>query len=803
MMRPRERVLIVAVVLMLALGIGATTAIFTVVHSVLLEPLPYRDSNRLVRIVHSIGGRDQPYFSDVVYLTYVDNTQTFGDLGVWAPGSTATITGRGEPEEVRALTANRGLLTTLDVAPQLGRWFSADEDAPGAPGSVILLGGYWQRRMGGDPSVLGQSLTINGRPHRIIGVMPAGFSFAGDFEIILPLRLDRAAPVPVFRLLGVARLKPGVTLAQASGDAARILRIWLTSNGQTDPAFLARYQPSLRSLKQHVVGDVSNMLWILMGAIGIVLLMVCANVANLLLVRAEARRHEFEIRAALGATWGRLARQLLFESMALALLGGALGVVVAHLGLRALAAISPSNLPRLAEISIDPTVLAFVLIVSLLSGVLFSLAPVLKHARTEFVLSSLAGVRGASLSRERQRTQQLLVVAQIALALVLLVSSGLMIRSFRQLLGVNPGFAQPAQLQTFTISIPPATLKDPERVTRMQQEILDRIAAIPGVQSAAFTTRLPMGSGRSSAALTAEGQADDGRTPPNRQVKLISPGMFGTFGIPLIAGRDVAWSDVYQGRDIAVVSENLARELWGSPEAALGKRIREYYDRSSPWRDVVGVAGDVHDDGVHQVPPATVYVPAQPAQRLFGLSGYQPRRVTIAIRTALAGNESLLAQLRQAVWSLSNTLPLSDVRTLDVLVGESMARTSFTLVLLGIAGSMALLLGVSGVYGVLSYSVSQRRREIGIRLALGAPLGDIRWLFLQRGLLLGAAGSAIGLVCAAAFAGLMRSLLFGIGPFDPVTFMAMTGLLAAFAALASYLPTRRALRIDPVESMRD
>jgi putative ABC transport system permease protein len=783
-----------AAVLMMALGIGATTAVFSVVKSVLLNPLPYPRPDALVRIVHAIGGVDQPYFNDAVYLTYAQNSATIYDLGVWIPDATATITGERDPEEVRSLTASRGVLTTLGVPPEVGRWFSAAETAPGAPPAVMLTHGYWLRRFGGDRRVLGRVLTVNGKPHPIVGVMPDHFRFAGDFEILLPLRINAAAPVPFFRMLGVARLKDGVTLAQANADAGRILRLWLTNTGQRDPSFQARYQPALQPLKQDVVGDVGPTLWVLMAAIGIVLLLACANVANLLLVRADARRQEFAIRTALGASWQRIARQLLLESLVLALLGGALGVAIAYLGLRALVATGPSNLPRLAEVSVDPVVLAFALGISLLSGLLFGLVPIVKHARP----------RRAGLDRyaERQRSQQALVAAQMALALMLLVAAGLMIRSFQALRGVDPGFADPEYVQTFTISILPELVPDGEQALRMQRDVLERVTAIPGVASAAFMTRVPMGSDRGSVALTVEGRPDDGRTPPNRHVKVVSPGGFRTLGTRLVAGRDFDWPDLTNRRSLAIVSESLAREYWGSPHAALGKRVREYYDNRSAWREVVGVVGDVHDDGADQPAPPTIYWPSQAAGRFLGASGYPARRVGVVVRTERAGTPTLFGQLREVVRSVSPALPLSEVRVLSEVYALSMARTSFTLTMLAIAGTMALALGVSGLYSVVAYAVSQRRREIGIRLALGASVAHVRGLFVRRGLAVVAGGLVLGLGGAAAVTRLMQSLLFGISPFDPVAFATMPFVLATVAALASYLPARRAAAVDPVETLR-
>jgi predicted permease len=791
------------VIATLALGIGATTAIFSVVKSVLINPLPYPEPDALVRIVHSIGGISQPFLSDAVYLTYLDNTQTLQDVGVWFPGGTAAITGHGAPEEVRTLTASRGVLTTLGVRPEIGRLFSTADDTPGTSDTVILSHGYWQERFGGDRAVLEQVLTIGGRPHQIVGVMPPDFRFGREFEIVLPLQIDRAAPIPPFRLLAVARLKAGVTLEQANDDAARILRIWLINSGQSDPVFQARYRPSLQPLKQDVVGDVGRTLWILMGAIGLVLLMACANVANLFLVRADAHRQELGIRAALGASWMRIARQLLVESLTFAVLGGAFGVVVAYLGVRALPAMAPGNLPRLSEIAMDPAILVFALTISVMSGLLFGLVPVLRVARPQFV-NAIGPGRGTRVACERQGSQQTLVAVQMALALVLMVSAGLMIRTFDALRRVDPGFTLPERVQTFTISIPPTLVPWEEAVgvTRMQQAILDRIAAVPGVASTAFTTRVPMGSARTSSALTVDGRADDARTPANRHAKFVSPAAFRTLGIPLIAGRDFTWTDLYDGRHVAIVSENLARELWGSPISALGKRVREYYDEQSPWREIVGVAGDVHDDGADRPAPTTIYWPAQVDERFFGISGYQPRRITIAIRSERAGFESLLDDVRGAVWSVSGTIPLAQVRTLDDVYGESLARTSFTLVMLGIAATMAVLLGIVGIYGVMSYGVLQRRREIAIRMAIGAQASEIRRLFLRRGIVLTCVGTAIGTAAAAALTRFMGALLFGISPLDPLTFAAVPIVLSAAALLAGYLPARRATKIDPMVALR-
>jgi putative ABC transport system permease protein len=762
-----------AAIVMLALGIGATTAIFSVVKGVLIDPLPYANSDALVRIVHNIGGIEQSYFNDAIITTYIENTRAFESFGVWSPSATGvTITGDGAPEEVRALTASRGFFTTLGVQPQIGRWFSAEDDAPGSANTAMIGRGYWQQKYAGDPSVVGRTIIINARPHQIIGVMPAHFVFGGEFDVLLPLRIDPARLVPFFYLNGVARMKPGVTLAQANADIARMLEIYF-DKFRVNTARAVRWVPSLVALKQDVIGDVGSTLWVLMGTIVVVLLMACANVANLSLVRAESRRQEF-----------------------------ALGLAIAYGGLQLLMAVEPANVPRLSEISLDPLAVMFAVAITLLCGLLFSLMPIAKSFGSRFTAPISVGARGTSHTRDRQRSQNILVAVQMALALVLLVSSGLMIRSFHALRSVEPGFAQPHTLQTFSITIPPTVVPDLEHVTRTQQEILDRIAAIPGVGSAAFTTRLPMDpSDRWSAALAADDKPDDGRTtPPNRQVKIVSPGTFQTFGTPIVAGRDFTWTDLYELREVAIISENLAREMWGSAQAALGRRIRQFYGAKGPWREIVGVSGDVYDDGVHQRAPATVYWPARLDARLF--AGYQPRRVSVVIRTDRAGTSSLLEELRQAVWSINPNLPLAHAATLEVLYDRSMSRTSFTLAMLAIAGMMALLLGISGIYGVIAYAVAQRRREIGIRMALGAQARQIRALFLRRGLIVAAVGVLLGLSAAVAFTRLMQSLLFGITPLDPITFTAMPVVLAAAALVATYLPARRALRVDPVETMR-
>jgi predicted permease len=472
-----------------------------------------------------------------------------------------------------------------------------------------------------------------------------------------------------------------------------------------------------------------------------------------------------------------------------------LALLLARGGLALLVWIRPANLPRLMEISIDPLVLAFLIGTSLLSAFLFGLIPTIKHARPR--LAAVLG-GGRTASRERQRAQNTLVVAQVALAVVLLVGAGLMIRSLQALLNVQPGFTRPEEIQILRISIPPA--ETPERVTRIQNDILDRIAALPGVASAAFATTVPLDEGQSRNPVAAENKDPNDRLPPLRVAKLVSPGLFRTQGTPLIAGRDFTWSDIYEMRSVAIVSESVAREIWSNSREALGKRIR--IANVGEWQEIIGVVGNVYDEGLQQKASTTVYWRAGLRPGVAGAPPSVPRSVAFLIRSGRAGTENFLHEIRQAVWSVNSNLPLAQVRTLGEVYDRSMARTSFTLTMLAIAGSMALILGVVGIYGVMAHSVSQRKREIGIRLALGAQQKSLKRNFVRQGLLLTSVGVAIGIAAAVPLTRFMSSQLFRIQPLDPLTFAAVTLLLSIAAASASYIPARRASAVDPATTLR-
>ena len=796
-------------VITLAIGIGANTAVFSVVNGVLIKPLPYPNSEELVGVWHSAPGAGFKEAvlsgSPTMLFTYREESRAFQDLGLWSGGA-VTVTGLAEPEQVRSLSVTYGTLQSLAVPPEIGRWFSREDDTPGSQQTVMLMHGYWQRRFGGDRGVVGRGITIDARPRTVIGIMPAGFQFLDvTADVILPLRFDRSRIfLGNFSYQALGRLKAGVTVQQANADIARLLPIWLKAwpppMGFDRKVFEnAGITPAVRPLKQDLVGNVSEVLWVLMGTIGVVLLMACANVANLFLVRIEGRQQELATRAAFGAGWGRIGRELLQESVLLGLIGGVVGVGVAVGSLRLLRALRPDTLPRLDEITIDPVVLGFALLASLLSGVLFGIIPVLKYGGPH-IAAALHGSRTASQSRERHRTRNALVVVQVALAVVLLVASGLMIRTFERLRNVQPGFTRPEQLQMVRVSVPDTMIEDPARVARLYNDILTAMASIPGVHATAFASSMPLEDFNSNDPVVAEDKAyTPGQLPPIRRFKLISPGYFRTVGTSLVVGRDFTWNDLFDDRAVAVISENMAREMWGTPAAALGKRIR--VANVDAWREIVGVVGDVYDDGVDQKASTLVYWPAM-MTKFWGNERYAARSVTFAMRTDRAGTDGFVGQVRQAVWSVNAGVPLALVRTLRDVYDRSMAKTTFALVMLAIAGAMALLLGVIGIYGVMSYSVSQRTREIGIRLALGVQQRAVRGMFLRHGIVLSAIGIAAGIGVALALTRLMTSMLFEVSPLDAPTFIAVSVVLLAAAVLASYLPARRASSLNPIDALR-
>jgi predicted permease len=793
-------------VLTLALGIGSTTAIFSVVYGVLLKPLPFQAPDRLVALYHvapGFGTNELPQ-SPATYFTYRDNARVFEDIGLWTTGDVSVNRG-GEPEQVRALRVTDGTLSLLGVRPALGRLVRKEDDVPDAPDRVILSDGYWQRAFGAVEDVVGQSLIINARPYEIIGVLPASFKLLEtDPQVILPLRANRATAEAGGGIgpRGMARLKPGVTLSQASDDIARMIPLIVEQFPPQGPLSAVARQvwqeagiaPNVRPLSEVAIGEMNRPLWILLGTVGVVLLMAWANVANLLLVRAEGRQRELAVRTALGASRRRIAGELLSESLMLGLAGSALGIAFAQAGIGLLRRMAPAALPRVGDIGLDGVVLLVTLIISVVTSLLFGLIPVLRFRAINLAVLNDAG-RSASDAPARHRTRNTLVVAQVALALVLLVVSGLMARTFVAMRQVEPGFVRPDEIQTFRISLPAAVIGREEQVVQTYEQIAERLKQVSGVVAVGVANRIPMDGGAVGSPMFVEDRPVAG-TAPFRWAKAIGPGYFETLGTPLVAGRPITWTDMHQLKPVATgpslppvlwISENFAREYWEEPSKALGKRI----GAPGQWSEVVGVFGNVRDNGLNRPAPTFVYQPMA-----------NNRDIAYVVRSARVGAPGFFRELQQAVWSVNPNLPLGRVQTLNEIQARSMAQTSFAMVMLAIAAGVALLLALVGVYGVVSYIAAQRTYEVGIRMALGAQTGDVLALFLRHGLALTLAGLVLGTGTAMILTPIMSALLYGVAPTDPVTYAGMATVLGTVTLLTTYLPARRASRVQPIIALR-
>ena len=636
----------------------------------------------------------------------------------------------------------------------------------------------------------GSRSSIDGVPAEIIGVLPASFRFLSKKTpaLLLPMQVDRArAGFIEFDFQVLARLKPGVTLHQANADVGRMIPLL------PQPFARLQMQPNVQPLVDSVTGDVGHILWILLAAAGVVLLIACGNVANLFLIRAEGRQQELAMRAALGASRGRIARVLLTESVLLALAGGVLAVAFAQAAIDVLQQAAPVHLPRVEEIGIDLTVLLFTVGISVLSGVMFGLFAVARFG-TPPIAALKEGGRSSSDGPARLRARNALVVAQVSLALVLMVVSGLMIRTFIALRQVQPGFTQPSDVQTFRLDVPEGVVADPLEAARTYERIAERLAAVPGVTSVGLSSSITMdGEDNGNSVDLEDFPVPDGQLSPLWRFKSFGPGYFETMGNRVVAGRSVTWAEIHEERPVILISAALAREYWKEPSRALGKRVRTGSQR--PWREIIGVVGDERDDGLNHPATKIVYWP------LLNDS-YEWRALAFALRSPRAGDATFLREVQQAVWSVNPNLPLATVQTLEEIQAHSMAQTSFAMAILGIAASVALLLGIVGIYGAIAYIATERTREIGIRIALGAQISDVRKLFLRQGLWLTATGIALGVVVALALSRVMSALLFGVGPADPLTYVAVSAALGAVALLATYLPARRASRVDPIVALR-
>jgi predicted permease len=776
-----------AACLTLALGIGASTAIFSVVYGVMLKPLPFREPERLVSISHTIPDGDRNH-GPATYFTYRNNQRVFEDVGIWERIE-VTVTGRGDPERLEVLQVTDATLPLLRVRPLRGRLFTREDDAFGRPIHVILTHRYWQRRFAGSDDAVGSLINIDGKPAEVIGVLPASFKFLrSNPEILLPQQLDPASANYMqfdFEVLG--RLKPGVTLAQANDDVGRMIALL------PKPHDVLQMQPNVRPLVADVIGDIGSILWILLAAVGLVWLIACGNVANLFLVRAEGRQQELAMRAALGASRARIGWVLLAECVLLATAAGTLGILLTKATIVLLRRLAPAQLPRLDEMGIHSTVLLFAIVLSLLSAVAFGIFAVQRFGKPS-VAALKEGGRGSSDARSRHRTRNVLVVSQVALALTLMIVSGLMIRTVLEMRRVQPGFARPEEVQTFRIATPPGLIGDPQIVARTHRSVAERLTRVPGVVAVGISSSITMDGEDNGNPLEAEGfTTPAGLRTPLRRYKVLAPGYLETMGIRLTAGRSFTWDEIYQQRPVMIISETLAREYWPNPAQAVGKRVRATSEHS--WREIVGVSADERDDGLNHPPTAIVYWPMLNTT-------YERESIAYAVRSSRAGTDAFMRELKDAVWSVNSNLPLSDASTLADIEARSMAQTSFTMVMLAIAAGVALLLGVVGIYGVIAYVATQRTREIGIRMALGAQFGDVRRMFLRQGLWLTAAGVALGIGLALAATRVMSALLYGVQPVDLVTYITVAGVLAAVALVAMYLPARRATRVDPVIALR-
>lgn len=791
----------------IAAGIGVNATVFGVVQSVMLKPLSYPAPDELVSVMHTapaITAGELPT-SPSVYFTYREHNQSFANVGLWT-GDSVSVTGLAEPEQVDAIDVTESVLPILGVQPALGRLFTAKDVQPGAPDTALLSYGYWQQKAGSDRSIIGRRLMIDGKAREVIGVLGQGFRFMDrTASIFLPLSFERSKlTLGDFSYSGIARLRAGATISQAAAEALHLMPI-VNRSYPPPPGYTARQfedahiAPNFKSLRAAIIGDVGDVLWVVMGTVGLVLLIACANVANLLLVRSEGRRQELTVRSALGASRIQLAAEIIAESFTLSFAGGGLGLACAYGALKLLVAIAPANMPRLADISIDVTTVLFTAAASLVAGALFGVIPVFKYTNLHLGSGLRQGGRTSSASRERLRSRDVLVVVQVSLAVILLISSALMLRTAYALTKVDAGFTRPESLQTIEISIPETQIKASDAVVHAQQEIARRIAALPGVLRVGMSGSVPMDSKSSFDPVFARDKTYAERDLPVHRYVYVSPGYFETMGARFVAGRDYTWSDLYDRHNVTILSENLARSYWGSARNAIGKQVRDSTD--DPWREVIGVVKDIRYNGMGQAAPTIAYWPIL-MSRFESEADLCRRTIKFVIRSNRAGSESFVSEVRRAVWSLNPSLPVANVNTMAAYVSHSLARTSFALVMLSVAAVMALFLGLVGIYGVIAYSVSQRRREVGVRLAIGAQSSHILGLFVRSGLLMTGVGVLIGVAVSAVAMRLMSSLLFAVQPFDAPAYIAASITLFLAALLASYVPSRQALRVDPAEALR-
>ena len=788
----------IVAVIALSLGIGANTAIFSVVNSILLRPLAYHDPERLVTINHDypkIGLKAS--VSAPGYTHYRDNVKSFESVAAMTGGS-FNLTGGGDPERLNGSRATHNFFSALGASAAQGRVFLPEEDQPGKNKVVVLSHSFWQRRFGGDQGLVNKTITLNDESYTVVGVMPRSFQFGRELGQVVDLWTPIAFTPQQLNmnnltnenLVVFARLKPSVTIQQAQAEldaiATNLRRQYLPW-----AATRSEWGLTTESFRDLVVGDIRLALLILMGIVGLVLLIACANVANLLLARAADRQKEMAIRTALGAGRWRVIRQLLTESSLLAVTGGALGLLLAWGGISALVKVNEVQIPRAHEIGLDWRVLAFTLGVSLLTGVIFGLVPALQVSKADLHETLKEGGRTGS-SGARAWVRNTLVVLEMALALVVLVSAGLLIRSFWRLQQVNPGFA-PQNVLAMSLGLPATKYREPAQRANFYKEILQRIRALPGVQSAGATSILPLSGNNSSGSFQIEGRImPQGQSSPHGDRWAATTDYFSTMKIPIIRGRFFDDRDTMESLPVAIIDETMARKYWPN-EDPVGKRITFQGGPNNPiWREIVGIAGHVKHKGLEGESRVQYYIPH---------SQVQNANMNLVVRTN-ADPASLTGAVRGAISGLDKDLPVFRVKTMEQFVIDSMAQRRFAMTLLGIFASVALALAAVGLYGVLSYSIMQRSHEIGIRMALGARVADVLRLVVGQGMLLALAGVALGSVAAFLLTRLMANLLFDVTASDPLTFASIALLLTLVALAACFVPARRATKVDPIVALR-
>ncbi|HEV2419592.1 MAG TPA: ABC transporter permease [Terriglobia bacterium] len=791
----------------LALGIGATTAVFSLVNAVLLKPLPFPHAERIVfpwRLSPpglNIGYDILPW-ARFDFLFFSRESKTIEDMSTFQ-SDTFTLTGSGEPVLLDGLRVSTEFFPALDVSPALGRTFTHEEDYPGHEHEVVLSDALWRERFGADSSVLGRTLELNGAPYTVIGVMPRGFAFpranempdSFDFAprclLWVPIALNRGPLIPnePYGLAVVGRLKPGVTVAQAQGEMNVLGKRLETYYTDRRVWFNSR----VTSLPHQAAGDTRRPLLLILAAVGVVLLIACSNVASLLLTRSLARKRELSLRAALGASNSRLICQLLTESIVLAGVGGLAGILLAQAAIYLVKIFGPSSIPRLGETSLDIRVCAFALGVTLLTGILFGLAPAFAARHGSLVESLKEGGQRSGSSPLAQKARQFLVVSQVALALVLVIAAGLLTRTFYRLLTVDPGF-RPAHVLTFKVSLSPLKYSDTPHIVSFYHEALRRLQAIPGIQSAGITEILPMGGAADGTRIRIAGRpAKSSVDVPVSNYAVISPGYFSAAGTPILRGRPFLESDTADSMPVTVISEDMAKEFWPGQDP-LGKQVGPI-DPKYPIATIVGIAGDIKHASLREPPIPEMFVPYTQKEWLPLLT------MDILLRTT-QDPVSVTSNAREAIHAIDSDIPIADVKSLTDIVSDSMTGPRFSMLLLGAFAALALLLATIGMYGVISYGVAQRTQEIGVRMALGAQRSDVLRMVVGNGIRLAAFGIGVGLVVAFAVTRLMRSFLYGVQATDALTFASVVILLVLIALLASYIPARRAMKVDPMVALR-